>query len=223
MYTNRDLSTIKEMRYKYFLFDWDGSLADTLPIWFEGFKKVFARHGIEVTNDTIGNEVIGDWDGPQRLGVKNSEDFFNEVEAEVIDKLNSVSLNPGALELLKKIKMEGGKIGIITASRKRWVKTALRNNGLRDLVDVFLGKEDVEFVKPHPEAIEKALRHMDGKPEEALMVGDNGKDIMAGKRAGVKTGLYFPKRYEEFYGKDGQTNFGPTYMIEDFGEMEKFL
>ena len=211
------------MRYKYFLFDWDGSLADTLPIWFAGFKKVFANHGIEVEYEKIGSEVIGDWDGPARLGITNSEAFFAEVEAEVIEKLNSVTLNPGAMELLKKIKMEGGKIGIITASRKRWVKTALRNNGLRDLVDVFLGKEDVEFVKPDPEAIYKALKLMQGKPEETVMVGDNGKDIMAGRRVGVRTGLYFPDRYQEYYGKEGQTNFGPAFVFKDFGEMEKFL
>ncbi len=211
------------MRYKYFLFDWDGSLADTLPIWFAGFKKVFAKHGIEVEYEKIGNEVIGDWDGPARLGITNSEAFFAEVEAEVIEKLNSVTLNPGAMELLKKIKMEGGKIGIITASRKRWVKTALRNNGLRDLVDVFLGKEDVEFVKPDPEAVYKALKLMQGKPEETVMVGDNGKDIMAGRRVGVRTGLYFPDRYQEYYGKEGQVNFGPAFVFKDFGEMEKFL
>ncbi|HBC44863.1 TPA: hypothetical protein DCZ81_01730 [Candidatus Collierbacteria bacterium] len=211
------------MRYKYFLFDWDGSLADTLPIWFEGFKKVFAKHGIVVTNEIIAKEVIGDWQGPERLGVTNSEAFFEELEAEVFDKLNAVKLNPGVLELLKRIKTDGGKIAVVTASRKRWVKTALRNNGLRDLVDVFLGKEDVEFVKPHPEAIEKALRLMGGKPEEALMVGDNGKDIVAGRRAEVKTGLYFPKRYEEFYKRETQLSFGATYVIEDFGEMEKIL
>ncbi|HCX26142.1 TPA: hypothetical protein DHT69_04860, partial [Candidatus Collierbacteria bacterium] len=136
-----------------------------------------------VTNEIIAKEVIGDWQGPERLGVTNSEAFFEELEAEVFDKLNAVKLNPGVLELLKRIKTDGGKIAVVTASRKRWVKTALRNNGLRDLVDVFLGKEDVEFVKPHPEAIEKALRLMGGKPEEALMVGDNGKDIVAGRRA----------------------------------------
>jgi HAD superfamily hydrolase (TIGR01509 family) len=211
------------MKYKYFLFDWDGSLADTLPIWFEGFIKVFAKHGIEVSYETIGNEVIGDWQGPERLGITNVEKFFAELEEEVLEKLNNVRLNPGALEVLKAIKAKGGKIAVVTASRKRWVKTALRNNGLRDLVDVFLGKEDVEFVKPHPEAIEKSLRLMGGKPDEALMVGDNGKDIVAGRRAGVKTGLYFPKRYEEFYKRETQLGFGAEYVIEDFGEMKGFL
>lgn len=211
------------MSYKYFLFDWDGSLADTLPIWFAGHKKIFAQEGITVTTEMIANDVMGDPDGPKKLGITNSEKFYKDLEDEVIEKINSVKLNPGVLKLLKKIKMEGGKIGIITASRKRWVKTALRNNGLRDLVDVFLGKEDVEFVKPDPEAIFKALKLMQGKPEETVMVGDNGKDIMAGRRAGVRTGLYFPDRYQEYYGKDGQTNFGPAFVFKDFAEVEKFL
>lgn len=198
-------------------------MADTLPIWFEGFKKVFAKHGIVVTNEIIAKEVIGDWQGPERLGITNLEKFFTELEEEVLEKLNKAKLNPGVFDILRQIKEKGGKIGVVTASRKRWVKGALRNNGLRDLVDVFLGKEDVEFDKPHPEGILKALELMKGKPEEAMMMGDNGKDIMAGRRAGVRTGLYFPARYEEYYGKDGQTNFGPSFVFKDFGEMKKFL
>ncbi len=211
------------MNYRYFLFDWDGSLADTLPIWFAGFKKVFAQYGIEVTSKKIAEEVIGDWEGPKRLGVTDTEKFFVDLEAEVIEKLNEVKLNPGVFEMLKEVKSKGGKIGIVTASRKRWVKTALRNNGLRDLVDVFLGKEDVEFIKPDPEAIFKALEMMKGRPEEAIMVGDNEKDIVAGRRAGTKTALFFPKRYEEYYSKEKQLNLGATFVIEDFGEMGKFI
>ncbi len=199
------------MKYKYYLFDWDGSLADTLPIWFAGFKKIFANYGIEVTNEVIGKEVIGDWQGPERLGIANSEKFFAELEMEVIENLNSVKLNPGAWELVKKIKSRGGKVAVVTASRKKWVKTALRNNGLRDLVDVFLGKEDVEYVKPDPEAIYKALGLMHGKPNEALMVGDNEKDVVAGKRAGVDTGLYFPQRYREFYDEKKTDEFGGIF------------
>ncbi len=211
------------MTYKYFLFDWDGSLADTLPIWFDGFKKIFAEHGVEMTTKQFAEDVIGDWDGPAKLGITNSGKFFADLEEEIMGKLNEVKLNPGAYEMLKDIKMNGGKIGIVTASRKRWVKTALRSNGLRDLVDVFLGKEDVEFIKPDPEALFKALEMMKGRPEEAIMVGDNENDIMAGRRAGTKTGLYFPKRYEEYYAKEKQLNLGATFVIEDFGEMEKFI
>jgi len=63
--------------------------------------------------------------------------------------------------MLKLIKEKAGKIAIVTASKKRWVKGALRNNGLRNLVDVFLGREDVEYVK-RIRSLNKALRMMGG-------------------------------------------------------------
>jgi HAD superfamily hydrolase (TIGR01509 family) len=211
------------MEYKYFLFDWDGSLADTLPVWFAGYTKVFAKYGITVTNEIIAKEVIGDWQGPERLGITKTEEFFGDLEAEVLEKLNKAKLNPDVFEVLKQIKEKGGKIAVVTASRKRWVKRALRNNGLRDLVDVFLGKEDVTYVKPDPESLNKALRMMGGNKEEAIMIGDNGKDVLAGKAAGVDTGLYFPKKYEEFYTKEIQLDWGATMMIDDFKELEKLL
>ena len=211
------------MKYKYFLFDWDGSLADTLPIWFDGFKKTFALHGIEVTNEIIARDVLGDWEGPSRLGITDPDKFFDELETCVLDKLNEAKLNEGAFELIKKIKDAGGMVAVVTASRKRWVKGALRNNGLRDLVDVFLGKEDVEYVKPDPEGLNKALRLMGGTAGEAIMIGDNGKDVVAGRAAGMDTGLYFPKRYEEFYLRNRQLGFRATMIIESFEDLEKFL
>lgn len=211
------------MKYRYFLFDWDGCLADTLPVWFEGYKNILKKHGIEMTSEEIGNDLFGEWDGPKKYGITNLEGFYEELSALVIDKLNEVKLNSGVMELLERIKTDGGKIAVITSSRKKWVKGALRNNGLRDSVDVFLGKEDVEFDKPHPEGVLKALGLMKGRLEEAVMMGDNGKDIMAGRQAGVRTGLYFPDRYVEYYGKDGQINFGPSFVFKDFAEVGRVL
>ncbi len=198
-------------------------MADTLPIWFDGFKKIFAENGIELTTRQIAEEVIGDWEGPKKMGIIDSEKFIADLEEEVMDKLNNVKLNTGAFEIMNKIKLNGGKIAVVTASRKRWVKNALRNNNLREIVDVFLGKEDVGFVKPDPEVIFKAVELMVGNPGETIIVGDNGKDIVAGRRAGIDTCLYFPPRYEVYYKKETQLGFGATYVIEDFREMEKFL
>lgn len=194
-----------------------------MPIWFAGYKKIFAKFGIEVTNEILSREVLGDWEGPERLGITKGEEFFDELEKEVLDRLNTAKLNPGVFGVLKKIKAKGGKVAVVTASRKRWVKTALRANGLRELVDVFLGLEDVEYVKPDPEGLNKALRLMGGNVDEAVMIGDNGKDVLAGKAAGMDTGLYFPKRYEDFYGRKIQLGWGASLVIEDFGELEKLL
>ena len=94
---------------------------------------------------------------------------------------------------------------------------------MRDLVDVFLGKEDVFNVKPDPESLLKALRLLGGEVSESIMIGDNGKDIVAGKAAGMDTGLYFPKKYDEFYKKEIQMGWGQTYLFSNFSEMEKFF
>ena len=195
-------------------------MADTLPIWFEAYKKLFTKHGITVDNETIAREVLGDWSGPERLGITNPDDFFDELENEVIDRLDVAKLNPGVFDFLTLIKRSGGKIAVVTASRKRWVKRALRENGLRDLVSVFLGKEDVTYVKPDPESLLKAIKLMGGNVKEAIMIGDNGKDMIAGKMAGMDTALYFPKRYEEYYSKDVQGRWGATHIFDDFNELK---
>jgi len=51
-------------------------LADTLPIWFAGYTKVFAKYGIAVTNEMIAKDVLGDWQGPERLGITKVEEFL---------------------------------------------------------------------------------------------------------------------------------------------------
>lgn len=45
--------------------------------------------------------------------------------------------------------------------------------------------DDVKATKPNPEGIEKVLKELGAKPQEALMVGDLEADVVAGKKAGV--------------------------------------
>lgn len=211
------------MKYKYFLFDWDGSLGATLPLWFKAFKETFSDYGIKTDYKEIGEVVLGDWEGPKKLGITNLEEFFGKMEAELMPKLPDVQLNPGVKETLEKIKSLGGKIGVVTTSKKRYVKNALKNNGLSKVVDVFLGREDVENYKPDPEILYKALNFMGGRPSESIMVGDTVKDIEAAKRAGIDSALYFPDEYREYYDEVRQKGLGATYVIKSFQDLERFL
>jgi HAD superfamily hydrolase (TIGR01509 family) len=215
-------ATMDGMKYKNFLFDWDGSLADTLPDWFRAYKKILFQNGVEATDDTVRQVTFGRTD-VRELGITDAEKFFDEVEQEIRPSLDGAMLNEGALKMLMRIKNIGGKVGVVTDSKKKWVKIALRNNGLRELVDVFLAREDVERRKPDPEVIWKALKYMGGNVSDTLVTGDNWRDVEAAKAAGVDSCLYFPKRYEQFYGREMQKRLGATMMIEDFGEMERLI
>ncbi|MFZ3068746.1 MAG: HAD family hydrolase [Microgenomates group bacterium] len=206
------------MRYKYFLFDWDGSLANTLSDWFRVHKKILLNNGIKVADEVVCQETFGKLDVGE-LGITNVEKYLDEIEQEIRPSLDGAVLNPGVREILETIKKSGGKVGIMTDSKKKWVKHALKNNGLKELVDVFLGREDVTERKPDPEVIFKSLEYMGGKIGETLVTGDNWKDIQAARAAGVESCLYFPKRYEEFYKREDQLRLGATYVIDDFTEL----
>lgn len=211
------------MKYRYFLFDWDGSLGNTLPMWFWAFQETFLEYGIETTYLEIGREVIGDWEGPAKLGIKNLEEFFDKVEKRILPVLPLTKLNPGAEETISMIRQAGGKIGILTTSKRSWVEPALNNLGIMDKIDIFLGKEDVEKFKPDPEIIFKAENLLRGDKTEYVMTGDTVKDVEAANNAGIESVLYFPKRYEVFYQRESQESLKADYIISDFTELKNFL
>lgn len=171
----------------------------------------------------IGKEVIGNWEGPKAFGITDLDKFFGRMEEVLLQRLNEVPLNVGAKKMIEDIKKNGGKVAVVTTSKKRWVKGALRNNGLRDLVDVFLGKEDVTKYKPDPEILDLALKRMGGNSREALMIGDTINDVMAAKNAWMDSALYYPKEYEDYYEKDFQESLGASYLVRSFDELDKLV
>lgn len=208
------------MKFKNYLFDWDGSLADSLPLWFETFLRVFAGYGIETNYLEIGEKVLGDWNGPVALGVENTEEYFQKVEMELGSKLDEVRLNDGALTLVQRIKAEGSRVGILTNSKRSWVQGALERTGLSGEIDIFLGKENVTKTKPDPEMLLKAMSDLGAMGHKCVMIGDSVKDVEAAKAAGVKSILYLPKRYAEFYDMNKQRSLGADTVVESLGEIE---
>jgi len=213
----------RHMKYKYFLFDWDGSLGNSLPLWFEAFQKVFAEYGKRMTYKQIGEKVIGDWEGPSKMGIEDQEGFFARMEEELMPKLPFVALNKGAKELIEKIKKAGGKVAVVTNSKRKYVEPALTENGLVNLVDIFMAKEDVDRYKPDPKMINRALGMVNADRKYALMIGDTRTDILAARNAGIDSALYYPKHYEEYYSKRLQAGLKATYTVQGFGELLRFL
>jgi beta-phosphoglucomutase-like phosphatase (HAD superfamily) len=67
-----------DIKFKYFLFDWDGCLVDTLPIWFEGMREGLAHFNIDASDNIIKNGFQG-WDVFPKLGVSDMEIFISQV------------------------------------------------------------------------------------------------------------------------------------------------
>ncbi|MCM8768877.1 MAG: HAD-IA family hydrolase [Candidatus Omnitrophica bacterium] len=89
----------------------------------------------------------------------------------------------GSPELLKKLKQAGFIIGIITRNCRRAVLPLLEKFGFS--YDLLLTRDDVARVKPHPDHLRQALRKLNVRPEQSLVVGDHPFELQAGRQLGV--------------------------------------
>ncbi len=73
----------------------------------------------------------------------------------------------------------------IATNRTNTIGTVLEAHGLADLFDFVVSAWDVEHPKPHPDPLNKILRHFDINPDEMLYIGDSELDQLAAEAAGA--------------------------------------
>lgn len=176
---------------KAIIFDFDGTLADTLPICFYAFQAVFKEFdNIEVTSDEIKAMF-----GPSETGIirENLIDSNHDKAIELYyekysEKHRELVLdNEKINDLLLQLKSDGYKLGIVTGKARRSLLISLECLNMNDLFDVIITGDDVDIPKPHPEGVYMALEHLNIKNTEAIFLGDSDADIQAGKQANVHT------------------------------------
>ena len=224
-------NSARPQSFDYIFFDWDGCLADTLGIWMELYKLSLSRRGIAAKEQAIVRELFNDWSGPGRFGVRDVEAFAGEIIAGLERRIDEVVLNPNALWIVQRLRGTDKKTAILTGSKRSYVQPVLAREGLQRSVDLIISLDDVSHLKPHPEAVEKALQILSpgdsrgGERERrrAVMVGDSSKDIEMGRNAGIATVLYFPDKNRRFYEPKRLLRCEPDYTIRDFRELEELL
>ncbi|WP_163103338.1 HAD family hydrolase [Peribacillus alkalitolerans] len=176
---------------KAVIFDFDGTLADTLPVCFFAFEAVFR----EFDNREITTEEIKAMFGPSETGIIR-ENLMNSNYDKAIElyyekykeqHCKIVQINEEINTLISLLKTNGYKLGIVTGKARRSLDISLELLGLNDSFDVIVTGDDVKYPKPHPEGINIALKQLKVPNKEAVFLGDSDADILAGKQANVHT------------------------------------
>jgi len=183
------------------IFDLDGVLVDSVSAWTE-IHRAAAKEFVPnpppneeldqlvwaSTSEFIDRLLPKDAERREETA-KRMHDYINKKMGDLISS-SYVKEKEGSRELLRKLKRENKKIGLVT-NNERWVaqKMVKRFNFL-GFLDTTVTKDDVENTKPHPEPILKALHRLKCNPESCLYIGDNEEDVIAGKAAGVTTVLF---------------------------------
>jgi len=173
------------------LFDLDGTLIDSTEAILESFNVAFDTHGKSVpTDEAIKAEIGHPLDEMfLTLGVVEEEiDAYvhtYKMHYREISCAKTVLL-PHAREAVQLAK-EYATLGVVTTKTAKYSIELLEYMGVMDYFDVLIGREDVEFPKPHPEPIIKALSKLDSKKTKFWMVGDTPMDLLAAKAANINS------------------------------------
>jgi phosphoglycolate phosphatase len=97
----------------------------------------------------------------------------------------SSRLFPGMDELLDALESRGLRWGIVTNKARRFTEPLVRDLGLAERCACVVAGDDVPQLKPAPDSLHLACAQLDIEPNEAIYVGDDRRDIVASRAAGM--------------------------------------
>ncbi len=203
--------------FKAALFDVDGTLLDTSEFIFQAYEHTLSRYGLPPRNRSDIAGLIGK---PlefcyqilaPKADVKELSKAHRAFQAE---HLGLSKPYQGANKTLETLKSAGFMIAAVTTRARLTAVKTLELAGLSIYIDYVVALEDVEYLKPHPEPLLKALDYLDVEPKHSVMTGDTDVDILAGKNAGTTTiGVTYG-----FHGS-GIASSHPDYIIDSIEEI----
>jgi HAD superfamily hydrolase (TIGR01549 family) len=194
-------------------------LAKSLDIALDAYKKTFNDRGISLSDKAITHEIFGDWNAADKLGIKNTKQYWKDWHKELNKRYPQVELYEHVRTVLEILKKRKKKLALISSSHTKTLKSPLRRHKLTKLFDVILTVDDVVKEKPDPEIVNKAIEAMHGVKGESILVGDSKSDLSAAYNAGVNSLLFYPKQNEAFYDVEVLKTYDPTYMVSDFRQI----
>jgi HAD superfamily hydrolase (TIGR01509 family) len=176
------------------LFDMDGLLLDTEPLWGVSMLKVAKKHKIPITHERFKEttglriyEVTDHWSIHYPWEGKSSKEVADEILDDIIasSKSNGYVLK-GVEQTLKLLKKHHYKIGLASSSPKHMIDALVDHFDLTKYFDRITSADAVELGKPHPAVFLHCAMELGSQPNECLVLEDSVNGMIAGKAARMK-------------------------------------
>ena len=200
------------------LFDLDGTLVDTAPEMHLALNTLLKEQGMNSVeyNDVrpfVSHGVMGIFsvvfdDDPKING--NRYNRYLHLYEEILG--SEASLFDGMSMVIKQLEKNNHLWGVVTNKSHRFAKPLLEKLGIIDKAICLITRDDVEFAKPHPQPILKALKKVKLKEgQHCFYIGDSSKDIESAKSAGIRSiACSYGYRME----KDNPEKWGADFCVD---------
>ena len=217
------------MRIRGAIFDVDGTLLDSMFIWDtigEAYLRSIGYQPKENLNETFKNMSLH-----QAARYYQTEYGVTQSIDEIMDGVNAmleryyrfeVPLKPGAAELLERLRQNGVKLCIATATDRHLVEAALDRCGVLSCFGEIFTCNEVGHGKDEPDIFEAALRFLGTRREETLVFDDALYAVRTAKEAGFPVAAV----YDSHERSQAEVRARSDLYLEDLTqlvELQKFL
>jgi phosphoglycolate phosphatase-like HAD superfamily hydrolase len=173
------------------LFDWDGTLVDSLGAFHVANAAVMAAFGLPFDEAVYRRHYVPDWRQMYvRLGIPADRlDEANALwETTFADGSDLLVAFDGAAAALARLRATGAVLGIVTAGHRDVVAPQLERTGLGPLLSIRVFGDDLPVHKPDPAPLRRALELAGHghRPATSIYVGDAPTDMQMAVTAGAR-------------------------------------
>ncbi|HRE73073.1 MAG TPA: hexitol phosphatase HxpB [Flavobacteriales bacterium] len=179
---------------KAVIFDMDGLLIDSEPIWREAEKEVFATVGISLSDEmcfeTVGlriEEVVDHWHRQFPWSNRSKEEIAIQVVQRVTELIREKGKAlPGVQRAIQSLHKENIPLAIASGSHYSIIHTVVDQLNIRSYFSIIHSAEEEEHGKPHPAIFLSTAKRLNVYPTECLVFEDSFNGVIAAKAARMK-------------------------------------
>jgi len=169
------------MKYKYILWDWNGTLFEDVDICVKVMNRLLSKRGMPKINRDYYRKIFcfPVVEYYKKLNFDFKKESFEQISVEFIEEYNKESINAGLtkgiIDILTKLNCESVRQGILSASYVNNLLEQVKRIGVKNLFDDFLGLQNIHAagkIKIAMEWFNKAKLN----PKEIILIGDTIHD-----------------------------------------------
>jgi phosphoglycolate phosphatase len=171
---------------KLIIFDFDGTLADTLGALLRITNRLAPEFGYpQISDEQLTNlKYLSSWEiiKISKVALWKLPFLLKRVKEEFPGEVQSVKLFPGVIELLTTLKSQGYRLGIVSSNAEANIRSLLKQNQIEHLFEFITGASTFGKGK----AIGKIIRRYNCPKSDAIYIGDEIRDIQAARSIKIR-------------------------------------